>query len=399
MRASSSTGGAACLPKIVSARARAPGGLREALEVDVDRAQVREDLGHREVVRSALALLGGERLLEQSRRAVEVAQPPGDAAERVLESRLDQRLVGELPRDPLAAELDDLAHRDLAPLGALRIGLFEEVDEELDDAIGRAGFAVRPVRRALEIDGEALGMRPGALLAHREVGDDGEDDGQQREGGRERDDLEPSPAQAMRLVEQQAQPLETLLRRRAARRNRVLEVLHQARELGIDAVLRPERQAAVLGDAQQELRQRLARVGGPPGQQLLQEDAEGEEIARFGELLARGLFRAHVEDRPDDRPLLRQRRRERSASGPAAVESDRALGVERDRLLERLRRHRRPARPAKGPGPGSPAAASSVLERAMPKSSTFTAPEGSTMMLAGLRSRWMMCSRCATVRA
>ncbi len=328
-----------------------PGGLRKALEVDVDRAQVREDLGHRELVRPALALLRGERLLEQARRAVQVAQPPGDAAERVLQPRLDQRLVGELARDPLAAELDDLAHRDLAPLRTLRIGLFEEVDEELDDAVGRAGLAIRPVRRALEIDGEALGMRAGALLAHREEGDDREDDGQQGEGGRERDDLEPPPAQALRLVEQQAQPLETLLRRRAARRNRVLEILHQARELGIDAVFRQDRQAAVLGDAHQELRQRFARVGRPPGQQLLQEDAEREEIARFGELLARGLLRAHVEDRPDDRPLLGERRRERRAPGTAPVEGDRALGVECGRRGCGLGRVRRRARPAGCPGP------------------------------------------------
>ena len=133
-------------------------------------------------------------------------------------------------------EVDDLAHRDLPPLRLLRVGLFEEVDEKVDDAIRRRRLAVGAVRLAFEIHREVLGAGAGALLAQREVGDHGEDDGQQGERDRERDDLQSPAPQALRLVEQETQPLEARLGRRSARRDRVLQVLHQPRDLGIDAV-------------------------------------------------------------------------------------------------------------------------------------------------------------------
>ena len=318
-------------------------GLRQASEIDVDRAEMRQDLGHRGLVRSAFALFRGERLFEQARRGREIAETPGDGAERVLQSRLDQRLVGELAGDPLAAEVDDLAHRDLAPLRALRIGLLEEVDEKVDDAIRRRRLAVGAGHLAFELHREVLGAGAGTLLAQREVGDHGEDDGQQGERDRERDDLQSPAPQAMRFVEQVTQPVEALLGRRSSRRNGVLQVLHQPSDLGIDAVGREERQAAVLGDAHEELRQRFARVGRSPGQQFLQQDGEREHVARLGQLLARGLFRAHVEDGSDDRSLLRERGRKGRSAVLAAGERDRALGVGRRRRCELRGRARRGA--------------------------------------------------------
>ena len=214
------------------------------------------------------------------------------------------------------------------PCERFGIGLLEEIDEELDHAVGGLRLAVGARRLTLEIDGEALGVRAGAFLAHREVGDNGENDGQQGKRDRERGDLQTPPPQPLRLVEQEAQPLEALVGRRPSRRNGVLQVLDQARDLGIDAVGGRDRQASVLGDAHEQLRQRLARVGGPAGQQLLQQDAEREHVARLGELLSRGLLRAHVENGPDDRPLLGERRREGGGAGVASGKSDCALGIE-----------------------------------------------------------------------
>ena len=77
-----------------------------------------------------------------------------------------------------------------------REALVEELDEKIDHPVGGPGLAVGPVGSALELDGEVLGLRAGALLAHREVGDDGEDDGQQGESRRERGNLQAPAAQA-----------------------------------------------------------------------------------------------------------------------------------------------------------------------------------------------------------
>lgn len=135
--------------------------------------QVGGDLGR---PRSAERMAQRQRLLDRARGFVVVPEPVVDAAERLEQARLDLRLVGELARDLLGAAVEDVAQRRLAAARDRRIGLFEQLGEELRDARRGRPLALLPLERPGE---------PPRLREHGEP-EDGERDHQGRERRRSR---------------------------------------------------------------------------------------------------------------------------------------------------------------------------------------------------------------------
>ena len=124
--------------------------------------------------------------------------------------------------------------------------------------------------------------------------------------------------------------------------------------------------ASVVGDV-------VALEGPAAGQHLVEHAAERPDVGALVDRLALGLLRRHVGRGAEDHPAHGHRRR---------------------RDGRRVREARR-SPPGGGLKSRPSAAGSSAL--ASPKSSTFTTPSARSLMLAGLRSRWMIpCSWAAS---
>jgi hypothetical protein len=141
---------------------------------------------------------------------------------------------------------------------------------------------------------------------------------------------------AARLVDDPAQPVGRLRRRRALARPDRLEPPDEGGEVAVDPGDRPR--LARAGPTEQLLDGEAVLVGAVAGEQRLQEQAEGVHVARRAHRLAAGLLRAHVERRAGDRL-------------PAAAQPDRVRGDRRrpGGRVHALRRRFLP-RPAVGPG-------------------------------------------------
>jgi len=200
-------------------------------------------------------------------------------------------------------------------VGLLAVGGLAEIGQSvLADGIQEVQavhtFELRPQVADHEADqsfrllASPVGLAAGAIGLHGEPGNQGEQGDQHDERARHQAPAETLGAQPLRLVQNPAQPLHRLVRRRPAPRIEMFQILDEPRQIGVETGDRERRGPHHLND---DLVVR-GLIGRRAGEQLVQQDSERIQIACHRHSAAHRLLRAHGVESAHDHAVARQRR-------------------------------------------------------------------------------------------